>query len=350
MQPTNKITAEEMTAIPAIELSEIRKGKKPLVSVIMLAYNHETYIREAVESIVKQDADFDFELLIGEDASTDATLAVCKELQQANHHIIRLVTSADNVGMHRNFARLWCRAEGEYIAFCEGDDYWIDSKKLNKQVDFLTANFDFSLCGTYTQPIQQNTQNSWNYEEVIKPEVVKNKYSFAELIPRYNFHFSSVMVRKNAIEFPAWFWDVYCVDRPLYLIATERKSAGLIPEITSIYRRHSGGNWFPLDLERKAQSSIHLFQSMKDHFDRRHIFAFEQTLGDILLYYTTKSLHEGQRSTAKNIFRETLKYRKTQNLYELYTIVRVALQLYLHLPLADNCKKLRDWNPLVSPE
>ena len=219
MNPTNQIAAEKMIAIPAVELSEVGKEQRPLVSIIMLAYNHENYIREAVESILSQETDFSFELLIGEDKSTDTTLAVCKELQQENPHIIRLVTSEENVGMHRNLARLWCRANGAYIAFCEGDDYWIDSKKLSAQVAFLATNLDCSLCGTYTQSIQQDLQGNWNNAEVVKPKKIKDKYAFFELIAHYNFHFSSVMVRKSAVNFPDWFWTVYCVDRPLYLVA-----------------------------------------------------------------------------------------------------------------------------------
>ena len=120
------ITLEMMEIIPANEVADINDSERPLVSVLMLAYNHSEFIKQAIASIINQETNgFTFEIIIGEDNSTDDTLDICKELQQKYPYLIRLIVSDGNVGMHRNFARLWIRAKGKYIAFCEGDDYWI---------------------------------------------------------------------------------------------------------------------------------------------------------------------------------------------------------------------------------
>ena len=123
-----------------------RLTKDPLVSVVMITYNHEHYLAEAIEGVIRQEAGFSVELLIGEDCSTDATRTIALSYQKRFPEMIRVITSEQNVGMHRNGARLAAAARGEYIAFCEGDDYWCDSKKLLRQIDFLKNSPEYGMC------------------------------------------------------------------------------------------------------------------------------------------------------------------------------------------------------------
>lgn len=322
------ITLEMMAAIPAHEVGKGEEISQPLVSVIMLAYNHGEYIQQAVHSIINQVTEgFSFELLIGEDSSPDNTLDICKELQEKYPHIIRLVVSDINVGMHRNFARLWLRARGKYIAFCEGDDYWIDERKLAKQVHFLDNHPECTLCGTFTQSIKLNDLLSWENAELIRPSKIQECYSFEEMIPRYNFHFSSVMLCKNAVQFPLWFWDVYCVDRPLYLLATQTGLAGLIPEITSVYRHHTEGGWSPLSWENKADKSTHLFQIMRDFFDKKHQKLFNNALADILWFYMSEAILQNQVKVAKKLFFKSIKYYNNISYFNSIKIGKVFMKL-----------------------
>ncbi|HZM05598.1 MAG TPA: glycosyltransferase [Candidatus Saccharimonadales bacterium] len=120
----------------------------PLVSVLMITYNHEPYIREAIESVLRQETDFRTELLIGEDCSTDATEEIVADYAKRYPEQIRLITSDSNVGMHQNLARLEAAIRGAYVAFCEGDDCWHDTKKLAKQIQFLEAHEDYSMVHT----------------------------------------------------------------------------------------------------------------------------------------------------------------------------------------------------------
>ncbi len=134
------LSDEDLAAIPAEEVANgVELPRVPLVSVLILAYNHEEFVGQAIESVLKQDCPHLFEVLIGEDRSTDSTLALCSQYQAKAPERIRLITATANVGMHRNFARLWHRARGRYVAVCEGDDYWIDAGKLAKQVAMLEA-------------------------------------------------------------------------------------------------------------------------------------------------------------------------------------------------------------------
>src|SRR5271157_2282730 len=111
-----------------------------LVSVFMITYNHEKFVGQAIESIVTQKVNFDFELIIGEDCSTDNTLDICNKYAKQYPDIIKLFPSEKNYGMMGNTVRVLYACTGKYIAMCEGDDYWCDPYKLQKQIDFLEAN------------------------------------------------------------------------------------------------------------------------------------------------------------------------------------------------------------------
>src|ERR1700690_2758382 len=111
--------------------------KEPLVSVKMITYNHAPYITRAIEGVLQQKTTFPFELIIGEDCSTDGTREIVFAYQKKYPDIIRVITSDKNVGMNINGLRTIKAGKGKYIALCEGDDYWHNPEKLQKKVDFL---------------------------------------------------------------------------------------------------------------------------------------------------------------------------------------------------------------------
>lgn len=117
----------------------VRLVKNPRISVLMITYNHADYLAEAIEGVVGQKCDFPFELIIGEDASSDATRQIAIEYQQRYPEIIRVVHSAANVGMNANSLRIFARARGEYVAYCEGDDFWCARDKLARQVALMES-------------------------------------------------------------------------------------------------------------------------------------------------------------------------------------------------------------------
>jgi len=132
--------------IPSIEYGDPRVlTKEPFVSVAMITYNHEDYIGQAIEHVAKQETSFPIELIIGEDCSTDGTRQVVFEYQKKYPKLIRIITSEENVGARRNVLRTEAACRGKYVAFCEGDDYWHDPRKLQIQVDFLESNPEYGL-------------------------------------------------------------------------------------------------------------------------------------------------------------------------------------------------------------
>lgn len=134
--------------IPCIETSDAEKlCTHPLVSVHMITYNHEPYIRQAIEGVLMQKTDFEFELVIGEDCSQDKTREICFEYQKKYPEKIRVLWWHENVSrLGGNGGRVTVRCRGELIAFCEGDDYWTDPLKLQKQVDVMRKYPEVGVC------------------------------------------------------------------------------------------------------------------------------------------------------------------------------------------------------------
>ena len=112
------------------------------VSVCMITYNHEKFIEQAIKSVLEQDVNFEYEIVVGEDCSTDTTASILRELERKNQNRIRVIYRPANLGVKANFLNTLSECNGEYVAFLEGDDYWTSNNKLQLQVDFLNNNRD----------------------------------------------------------------------------------------------------------------------------------------------------------------------------------------------------------------
>lgn len=147
-----------------MEIIQRQSMNVPLVSISVLVYNHERYICQALDSILAQKVNFDYEIVIAEDCSTDSSREIVIRYKEKYPDIIKLILHSVNVGMNRNAQIVSEHCEGKYRAICEGDDYWIDSHRLQRQVDFLennpiyigtvsrieTVNFDGDICNKST--------------------------------------------------------------------------------------------------------------------------------------------------------------------------------------------------------
>ncbi len=128
------------------------------VSVVVATYNHENYLGQALESILSQNVDFKYEVLIGEDCSNDGTAEIVREYANNYPKIFEAFIREKNMGMTENSLDLIMRTRGEYVALLEGDDYWISRDKLQKQVDFLDAHQDYEACFGLCMIVDQNDE------------------------------------------------------------------------------------------------------------------------------------------------------------------------------------------------
>lgn len=121
------------------------KESEVVLSVLCITYNHAAFLAQAIDSFLNQVTTFHFEIVIGEDFSSDSSRSIAEEYAARSPGRVRLLTSESNLGMHRNFRRTYEACRGRYIAICEGDDYWTDTHKLQAQVDFLESNPEYVL-------------------------------------------------------------------------------------------------------------------------------------------------------------------------------------------------------------
>lgn len=174
------------------------KTTSPLLSIVLITYNHEKYIREALDSILIQKTNFNFEIVIGDDCSTDATPDICREYASI-HSNINYQRYDSNGGVPINWNKTISRCSGKYIAMLEGDDYWINENKLQKQVDILEANINITLCfSSYLrQDEAENKQIISTFDEVFE----NKSYNALELLNNWTIpHTASVVFRKSIFD------------------------------------------------------------------------------------------------------------------------------------------------------
>ncbi len=168
--------------------------EKPLVSICCICYNQEKYIRQTLDGFVMQQTTFPFEVVISDDCSKDGTRQIIAEYKNKYPKMFRDVSPEQNLGSITNFAHVQKEAKGKYVAICEGDDYWTDSLKLQKQVDFMEAHQEYSICFHSVQVYNEKKQQL--EEDTITREVSETTDIY-ELANGNYMHTPSVMVRKS---------------------------------------------------------------------------------------------------------------------------------------------------------
>ncbi len=163
---------------------------RPVVSVLCITYNQASFIRQTLESILGQATDFPFELLVGDDRSSDGTAEIIADYA-ARHSNLVAVLRTENLGPNKNFADLTSRARGEFVAICEGDDYWTDPRKLQRQVDFLRARPEFTLC---FHPVRVVYEDMPGVEEIY-PKQCSPQPSLSDLVAHNFVQTNSVLYR-----------------------------------------------------------------------------------------------------------------------------------------------------------
>lgn len=213
--------------------------KKPLVSVVTISYNHEKYIRGALESFINQKVDFEYEVLIADDNSTDSTARIIKQLADKHPDVIKPIYRKKNVGAVDNFVDNLKRASGIYVAICDGDDYWTDEHKLQKQVDYMKAHADVALCFSPCRVVYQNKkQNDSVWPMNIKPqELTVKKLLDENFVPT-----NAVMYRRQSYDKLSS--EPMPFDWYMHLYHAQFGKIGYINEVMSVYRRHDGGVWW----------------------------------------------------------------------------------------------------------
>ncbi|MDD4244385.1 MAG: glycosyltransferase [Bacilli bacterium] len=213
----------------------------PLVSIDCITYNHENFIRDAIEGFLMQKTTFPVEILIHDDASTDKTASIVREYEEKYPHLIKPIYQTENQYSKKDgtIGRIQRgRACGKYYAICEGDDYWTDPLKLQKQVDFLEENEEYSMCFHNAMVVYVN--KSKKSRPFSKYE--KCTYTLKDIIETSWFIPSqSIVFRKTMYSTPVWSKHIYNGDLTLQLLLAQKGPFYCIDEIMSVYRKHASG-------------------------------------------------------------------------------------------------------------
>lgn len=213
-----------------------------LVSINCTTYNHEKYITDAIEGFLMQITNFEFEILIGEDCSTDNTMLIVEQYANSYPDKIRVITSAQNVGARNNSQRLWENSKGKYIAECEGDDYWTDPYKLQNQVDYMENHPDCSLCFHAVEIVQATQKTGMK----ISPYALSKVSPISDIIIGGGGFCPTVslMYPKKLMEnVPDFYLRAHVGDYPMQLILASKGSVYYFNKCMAVYRIGVKGSW-----------------------------------------------------------------------------------------------------------
>lgn len=303
----------------------------PLLSVFVITYKQEDYIEQTIRSILSQETSFDFELIVSNDCSPDNTSAVIQSIM-SNHargSVIRYFEHKVNLGMYGNFMFALNQCQGKYVAICEGDDYWTDSLKLQKQVDFLEANADYEVCFTNIRIVDA-------HDVVTKPILIKDNrktdYERNDL-PIWAPTLTRVFRNRDFNSLPS----APGLDTVMLLWQSQFGRIYFLNEITGAYRKHAGGIYSAQsEATRKAQILITDIVSLTmvdaTLYSKYFGMIFKKLAA---LRYLDLELFRKNKMRVQQTFK---KYKSNMN---LFLIIKIKLCLWLvSLPLINNYKMI----------
>ena len=210
------------------------------VSVSITTYNHEKYIRQCLESVIIQECNFDFEIIVGEDCSTDKTKKIIEEFAQKYPNIIKPIYQKQNVGIYRNTSDVLNACSGKYIASLDGDDCMLQGR-LQKEFDFLELNKDVAIVFHNMKFIGENINKSLFNNSLDEKGCIIDLEDFVN-IGLAHWSCSSKMYRKEYLPKEGLLKDLKCVeDQHFHLQIARYGKVAYSPEVLGLYRKHNAG-------------------------------------------------------------------------------------------------------------
>ena len=233
------------------------------VSVILLTYNHERFLTQAIESVLAQRTRTPFELLITEDCSTDRTREIIDAFAARHPDRIQVLLSEHNLKSNESTLRALRAARGRYLAFLDGDDYWTSNEKLQDQVDFLDMHQQCTMCFHNATVIRDDGSTLKRHVTATNLPTITE---LSNLLGGNYVAGCSAMIRRDVLqEIPAWYEHAPYGDWPLYIFAAQRGSIGFLPETRGVYRVHDKGVWSSATRDRQIQGNIQFYNALADH-------------------------------------------------------------------------------------
>lgn len=310
---------------------------KPEVSIICKTYNHENYIEDTISSFIEQKTTFPFEVIIHDDASLDKTPIIINKLKEKHPNIIKVIHQQQNTynnGINTDKINIYPEVSGKYIAFCEGDDFWTDTDKLQKQYEFMELNSDYTLCFHGVQIINNRKEKILN--RTIGPIGGGNQEFKLYDVGKSGFiHISSMFLKADLLkhDIPEW---VYFIkggiggDLKIAIYSALKGRVYYIDQIMSSYR--IGVNNSLMDRMRKSYSVdmkleyekliIRLLEEIKENSDSRNLNELEK----LIRYYKFRALKTQFPKSRKELISEYSEYYAKISLADK---IKLILKRYL---------------------
>lgn len=294
--------------------------KKPKVSILMITYNHEAYIKEAITSVMSQKTNFDYELIIGEDCSTDKTREIVEEYSKKYPEVIKVICGSYNVGAQENFKRISNMARGDYIALIEGDDYWIDEFKLEKQINFMDEHTDVYAIAHRAKIILDKSATEFQkmqWQEDVAPLRIEGYINLKSLL-KFNILIptASLVIRRKVLdELPLWLENIPMGDLYIQIKSRLLGNLYLIPDVMSAYRITSNGTMATTNYEKIKIGIIYLLenflkQELTDFQKKELLISYDNCCRDLLDMYTERNLFLDANQIIKKQITIKLKLKK----------------------------------------
>jgi glycosyltransferase involved in cell wall biosynthesis len=274
----------------------------PKLSVVVITCNHEAHLAQALDSVLMQEVTFAYELIVGEDGSSDQTRQILEDYAQRYPTIIRPIYHSSRVGVGGNVKACFAACRGQYLATLEGDDYWTDPHKLQIQVTWLDANPDFSFCFHH---LGIRTERLGEPAILECPEPSDNErtvFEFTDFLHYIAPHISTIVLRQVVPTLPEWLFTVYPIDVPLRVLYAEHGKAKLLPGVRSVYRVHEGGSWSTLTRTRRIQHYVLMYKELRKHYvGTVHESLVAKCYARMHLTVADESIREGNLAEAREL-------------------------------------------------
>jgi len=238
------------------------------ISVLLLTYNHEKYIQQALDALFYQLITETIELVIADDASSDSTVEIIKEYEgKDDRFCFKYLNNTKNMGVTKNYQRGFKACSGKYVAVLEGDDYWISPYKLQRQMDFLDNHWECSLCSVNYFIFEEDHCNFYPRSRIGD----KHRLISARDLIMDNLvgNFSTCMYRKSALDYlPIRLFEIESYDWIVNICIAQTSMIGFLEQPMSVYRLHSKGVWSKtsaLQKLRKQQELIIDYDILTNH-------------------------------------------------------------------------------------
>lgn len=249
-----------------------------VATVLVITYNHAPFVETALESVLAQETDFAYELIVSDDYSSDGTRDIIERIAEAHPDRVRLMVSPHNLNDNTVLRRGVEAARGRYLALLDGDDRWLASDKLQRQVDFLESRPDLAMCFHNVRVVYDDgTPSNLFHQDAPSPMSTKPPKAvstLADVAPWYFIPTCSTLFRTEHLrDMPDWYDGLPAGDHPLYVFAAEHGDVGYLDEVMGEYRVHSAGLWTSRGKYRAladVENTVEVFDAINRHLGFRY--------------------------------------------------------------------------------